>query len=352
VLAASCGAETAQSLGSAAGTFGEGEVTSLILKVTRPGGKRLYALTGHGEPEVTDLSTASGLGGVAAVLKDDNVEVLPLFLATMAAVPDDAAGVILAGPVKPIIPHEQDALRAYLARGGRLLAMIDPGTDPGLGALLADYRLVLDDDMIVDQEEIAFLGARLGLDPIVEEFPPHPITTGFRQRIRLSQARSVTIKIERGLPGVVTQPVARTRESAWGETRWKDMMATGRVAQDAADAAGPLLVAATAVAKITGDDQTEADAPARETRIVLTGDADWVANGNLGAFFNREFLLNAVHWLMGSEDLIVGPPKTLRASRLDLTTADRRNLFRFGVLLLPEVLLIGGIVAWLRRKSL
>jgi hypothetical protein len=35
-----------------------------------------------------------------------------------------------------------------------------------------------------------------------------------------------------------------------------------------------------------------------------------------------------------------------------MTTADQRNLFRFGVLLLPELLLIGGIVAWLRRKSL
>ena len=352
ILAASCGAETAQTGGSSAGTFGEGEVTSLILKVTRPGGKRLYALTGHGEPEVSDVTSAAGLGGVAAVLKDDNVEVRPLFLATAAAVPDDAAGVILAGPVKPLIPHEQDALRAYLARGGRLFAMINPGTDPGLDALLADYRLVLNDDMIVDQEEIAFLGARLGLDPLVEDFPPHPITRGFKQRIRLSQARSITIKVEGGLPGVVTQPVARTRESAWGETGWRDMMKTGRVAKDASDAAGPLPVVATASAKIAGEGDAPVDAPAREGRIVLAGDADWVANGNLGAFFNREFLVNAVHWLMGSEDLIVGPPKTLRASRLDLTTADQRNLFRFGVLLLPEVLLIGGIVSWLRRKSL
>jgi hypothetical protein len=94
------------------------------------------------------------------------------------------------------------------------------------------------------------------------------------------------------------------------------------------------------------------DQEQREARIILIGDADWVANGNLGAFFNRELLVNALHWLTGSEDLIVGAPKRLRASRLDMTTADQRNLFRFGVLLLPEALLIGGIVVWLRRKSL
>ncbi len=352
VLAARCGHEQAQSDGGAAGVLGEGEVTTLILKVARPGGKRLYAVTGHGEPEASDVETAAGLGGVAAALKDDNVEIRPLFLAAAPGVPDDAAAVILAGPVKPLIDHEIGALRAYLAKGGRLIAMINPGTDPGLAPLLADYRLGLGDDMIVDQQEIAFLGARLGLDPIVEEFPPHVITRGFKQRILLSQARSMTIKADGGLPGVVTQPLARTRESAWGERRFKEMLATGRVAMADDDAPGPLLVAATATAKIAGDGTPPTGTVPREARIVLVGDSDWVANGNLGAFFNREFLVNALHWLMGSEELIVGPQKTLRASRLDMTQSDQRNLFRFGVLLLPEVLLIGGLVAWLRRRSL
>lgn len=352
VLAARCGDERAQSRGNAASAFDEGEVTSLILKVARPSGKRLYAMTGHGEPEVSDRQTAEGLGAVAAALKDDNIEIVPLFLAAAPRVPADAAAVILAGPVKELIPHELDALRTYLGEGGRLLALIDPGPDVGLARLLADYRLALGDTMIVDREEIAFLGSRLGLDPLVEDFPPHPITKGFTQRVRFSQARSIALAVDGGLPGVVAQPLARTHESAWGERRWKEMLSTGRVAKDADDEAGPLLVAATATAKIAGSGTPPSDAPPRESRLVLVGDADWVRNGNLGAFFNRELLVNVVHWLTGSEDLIVGPAKTLRASRLDMTTADQRNLFRFGVLLLPEVLLIGGIVAWLRRKSL
>ena len=352
VLAARCGAERAQSHGSAASAFDEGEVTSLILKVARPAAHRLYALTGHGEPQVSDLQTAEGLGAFAGALKDDNIEIQPLFLAAAPRVPDDAAAVILAGPVKDLIPHELDALRTYLGGGGRLLALIDPGPDLGLAPLLADYRLALADTMIVDREEIAFLGARLGLDPIVEDFPPHPTTKGFKQRIRLSQTRSISLSVEGGLPGVVAAPLARTRESAWGERRWKEMLATGRVAKDADDEPGPSLVAASATVKIAGDRTNPSDAPPREARLVLVGDADWVKNGNLGAFFNRELLVNLVHWITGSEDLIVGPAKTLRASRLDMTTADQRNLFRLGVLLLPEVLLIGGIVAWLRRRSL
>ena len=344
-LAARSGTEKAQITADASGGFGEGEITSLVLKVSRPGGKRIYAITGHGEPELTDVETRAGFGGVAMMLKDDGITVLPLLLATEPKVPDDAAAVILAGPIKPLLPHELDALRAYLAQGGRLLVMINPGDDAGLSALLADYRLALDDDLIVDQEEVAFLGARLGLDPLVEEFPPHPITQGFNQRVILSQARSVTIRVEGGIAGVVAQPLAKTHESAWGESGWRDMMATGRVTRGDDDKAGPLLVAATAITKIASDD-------GKESRLVLVGDSDWTANGNIGAFFNRELLANVLHWLTGSEDLIVGPAKTLRASRLDMTMADQRNLFRFGVLLLPEVLLIGGVVAWLRRKAL
>lgn len=350
-LAARAGEDKALTTGDASGTIDESALTSLIVKVARPGGVRLYALTGAGEAEPTDLESPAGLGRLAASLRDDNVEIRPLLLATAPAIPDDASGVIVAGPTKPLLPHEVDALRRYLAGGGRLLVLIDPGRDPGLGPLLADYRLALEDDMIVDREEIAFLGARLGVDPLIEDFPPHAITKGFKQRVLLAQARSISIRSEGGLPGVVAQPVARTRDTAWGESGWQAMFATGRVSKDDADREGPLVVAAAATAPIAGEEEA-GEGSTRQARILLVGDADWVSNANLGNFFNREFLINALHWLAGSEDLIVGPPKGLRASRLDMTVADQRNLFRFGVLLLPEVLLIGGLVAWLRRKAL
>jgi ABC-type uncharacterized transport system involved in gliding motility auxiliary subunit len=344
-LAAKSGTETAQTSGGVSGAIEEGDVTSLLLKVTRPGGKRVYVLTGHGEPALEDATDAEGWAGAARAIGEDNIETRPLLLATAAAVPDDAGAVILAGPKKALLPHELDALRSYLAKGGRLLLLLDPGEGAELAPLLADYRLTADDTMIVDQQEIPFLGARLGLDPLIEDFPPHPITRAFKERIVLSQARSLTIGSEGGVAGVVTQPLARTRPESWGETAWRDALKTGRVAQDNADRPGPLAVAATATVKIASDE-------GKEARLAVFGDSDWTVNGNVGAFFNRDLFVDVVRWLLGSEDLIVGPPKQMRSSRLDMTVADQRNLFRFGVLLLPEVLLIGGLLAWRRRKSL
>jgi len=192
--------------------------------------------------------------------------------------------------------------------------------------------------MIVDEQQSPIFGARLGIDPVVEDFPPHPITRSFKERIVLLGARSVDARQEGGLEGASAQVVARTNESSWAETGYKDMLATNQVAKDAADRNGPISVAVAATAG--------------KARLLVMGDADLAGNENLSAFFNREFLLNAVQWLVGDEQLIAERPKGLRPSRLDMTQEDFSTLFRLGVLLLPEGLLILGLGVWWRRRSL
>jgi len=50
--------------------------------------------------------------------------------------------------------------------------------------------------------------------------------------------------------------------------------------------------------------------------------------------------------------MIAERPRGLRPSRLDMTEADYRTLFRLGVLLVPEALLILGLGIWWRRHTL
>jgi ABC-type uncharacterized transport system involved in gliding motility auxiliary subunit len=340
VLVARVGPTTAQTAGDPNAGITEGAVTNLLLKVTRPGPKVIYVLSGHGEPALEDRQSAGGLAGLGEALQAENFEVRPLLLSTAPKVPDDAALVLVAGPKKQLLPHEVDELRAYLSRGGRVLLMLDPGIEAGLGPMLADYRVLVGDDMIVDQEEVPFFGARLGVDPLVEDFPPHPITKDFKERVVLLQARSVDAGEIGGDPGVGAQVIARTRPASWAEKDYVAMLSTGRVSKDAADREGPIPVA---VAAGAGDDGA---------RLVVVGDSDLATNENLGAFFNREFLLNAAQWLTGNEELIAERPRGLRPSRIDMTEGDFANLFRLGVLLLPEALLIVGLGVWWRRRSL
>lgn len=340
ILVARCG-ESKSSLSLAdVGAQSEGAIAAAILKVSRGSPGIVYALSGHGEPPVADLETPEGLGGLARALQADNVAMRPLLLSTADDVPSDAAMVLVAGPVKPLIEHETQALRRYLEKGGRLMLLLDPGTGGGLEALLADARVTAGDDMIVDQTEIPFLGARLGLDPIVEDFPAHPITRRFKERILLAQARSMNVRDTGGLPGASATVVARTRDTSWAESGWREALRTGRVSRDAADVQGPIPVG---VAVTFGAGSA--------ARVFAMGDAQWIENANLGAYFNQEFALNVVHWLTGTEDLIAEPPRGMKPSRLDMTESEYTALSRFSMLLLPEALLIIGIAIWRARRA-
>lgn len=340
VLVARSDRATIQSAGDGAGGFSEGEVARLVLKAARSETPVAYIVGGHGEGSPDDANSPEGLGVLARSLAESNFAVRPLLLSTVADVPADATVLVIAGPRKPFLPHEMDVLRAYLGRDGRALLLLDPGSEAALEPVLADYRIVAGDDLIVDREEIPFLGARLGLDVIVDDFPEHSVTRGFRERILVSQARSMGVSETGGLPGVQVGVIARTGPSAWAEHSWREALRTGRVARDPDDGGGPVSVSV-AVTTAGGG-----------TRIVAVGDSDLARNAFAGRYFNAEFLTNAVLWLAGSEDLITEPPRRLRASRLEMTEGDFRTLFRFAVLLMPEVLLIFGLAVWWKRRSL
>jgi hypothetical protein len=329
----------------------EGAVIDLVLKVERPGTRVVYVLTGHGEGGVDDAGSPDGLGLFAAALGDASFEVRPLLLSALPAVPPDAAAVVVGGPVKPLSDHEIEALGAWVRRGGRVLAMLDPATDSGLDDLLAAYRIEVRDDLVVDRTRSPFTSPRPGLVPIIEDFPPHPSTRGFRERIALDRARSIDVRSSGRLPGVEieAEAVARTGERAWAKTDYAPMLRSGRVRRDAEDRPGPIAVAAAARAPVPVE--TEA-AASPESRWVVIGDSQLARNAGIGAYFNREFLVNTMEWLVGSEERVGLGPRTLRPSRLSMSRADYRNLFRFSVLLVPEVLMILGLSVWWWRRSL
>ncbi|HSU90222.1 MAG TPA: hypothetical protein VLI44_02155, partial [Sporolactobacillaceae bacterium] len=67
--------------------------------------------------------------------------------------------------------------------------------------------------------------------------------------------------------------------------------------------------------------------------------------------FNRDFFINSADWLTGEENSISIRPRSIRASRFRLTTDQFSIVFAFAVLLLPELLLIAGIVVWWERRN-
>ena len=59
----------------------------------------------------------------------------------------------------------------------------------------------------------------------------------------------------------------------------------------------------------------------------------------------------AADWLAGEENQISIRPRTMRASRFRLTVDQFAVVFALSVLMLPELLLIVGIVVWWERRN-
>jgi ABC-type uncharacterized transport system involved in gliding motility auxiliary subunit len=187
--------------------------------------------------------------------------------------------------------------------------------------------------------EVNPIGRLFGIGPevpIVQEYTSHPITrdlTGISTLFPLT--RSVT-PAKTPPSGVSVQPLARTSPDSWGETDRASLQA-GQVKPDPADPRGPLAVAVVA----TKD----------KARLVVYGTSNLAANQFLNLQGNRDFFLNTVSWLAEEEDLISIRPKETRQAPVFLTALQAQAVFLIPVVVLPGLILLGGVVTLVRRRA-
>ena len=323
----------------------EEEITNAIIKVSKKETKVIYYLDGHGEPDIEDSEGEEGFNVVREALENESYQVEKILLGAKQKVPEDSAVLLVAGPEKELLPAELSMIRDYLNGGGRAIFLLEPRSTPGLDVFLAEWGVVVGDDVVVDQVIRLFYGASLGIDPIVEDYGFHEITTDFQERTIFPLVRSVGPAD--ALPeGLTVTTIASTSSESWAEGDIDRLFGSSEAEKDDRDKEGPISVALV----VEGQGAAEGEEEAAGTRFVVFGDAEFVNNRWIGSYFNVDLFLNTVSWLVGEEELISIRPKTKRPSRTHLT-ADQTNLiFYLSVLIIPELLMGCGIVVWWRRR--
>ena len=137
-------------------------------------------------------------------------------------------------------------------------------------------------------------------------------------------------------PGPGVQSLVKTSAQSWAETD-RDAFRQGRVEPDARDIRGPVSVAAVA----TRD----------KARIVVYGTSNIGANQFVNLQANRDFLLNTVSWLAEQEDQIAIRPRESKSTPVFLTAQQGWLVFLLPVVVLPAVVLAGGVIAAVRRRA-
>ena len=329
----------------------EETVTNGIIRVTRPGKKVVYFTEGFGEAGIQDPQDPKGFAGVKLSLEQENYEVKPLLLPSAEQIPDDASVVVLAGPTRPLTDAAIAALKAYLERGGRLLALIGPRTsDERLGPFLAGWGVKLGSNIVIDREVRLFAGPRLGVVPLSRSYGTHPITQGFRDFTIYPQTRSVEPATE-GTKGLQAVTLVRTSESSWAEGDVDAVFAQGVAQLDEGDGKGPVSIAVAVTAKLKEMGRTPPEG-VTEARLVVFGTPLFIDNQQLAQSpLNGDLFLNAVGWLVGQEELVSIRSRSVRASRADLTPSQAARLFYLSVFIIPQLLIALGIWVWWRRRA-
>ena len=110
--------------------------------------------------------------------------------------------------------------------------------------------------------------------------------------------------------------------------------------------AGPLDIGVVLTrTKTTGDAEDTT-----EQRVIVIGDGDFLSNTYLGNVGNLGLGLNMTHWLSHDESLIDIHIKSAPDSSLVLGKISQAVIGLGFLLGLPAVLLITGLVIWIRRR--
>jgi ABC-type uncharacterized transport system involved in gliding motility auxiliary subunit len=329
----------------------EEALTNGLVKLTRSVSKTVCFTSGEGEPDTNEATDPNGFGAFRTALQGESYDVKAVNLVTENSVPNDCTVLVVAGPTRPLVPHAIDAITQYLKNGGRALVMLRPPRpdqsidETALVNMVKQWGVVAGSNVVVDQVVRLFAGPALGLDPLVKTYNPHPITTNFDKQTVFPMVR--TVDPMTGLPpGLSVTALALTSDTSWAETDLEGIFKRQTAAFTPKDRKGPVPVADAVSAQLALLKYGQGEA-----RLVVFGDTEFANNQNLGNFFNRDFIMNSVDWLAGESNSITIRPRSLRASRFNLTTAEFYDVFVLSVLLLPEMLLIIGIAVWWERRN-
>ena len=334
----------------------ENAISNALRKVLKKERQKVYFLAGHGERDLAD-SKPGGFQVAKTALDNEGYEVESLNLLSRGAVPTDAAVVIVAGPKKPLLSTEVQALKDFLAKGGRLFIMLEAFEDGGLQGFLAGYGVGLDNGLILDVNQVSQSLGLSAVMPLVSQYGPSKITQDFKNLVTIyPMVRPLILRKDH--PDVTLVPLATTMPSSY-EKLGKEWIKDEKAAFDAkTDKKGPFTVGAQAEIKLTpakaeparkGEPQPAAPEGSK-TFLVVFGAADFAANSFFNLFGNGDLFLNTTNFLAQAMEQITvrGAGK---AQLLTLKSGQVWTLFLVCLAGVPLVMLAAGIWAYRRRRA-
>ena len=174
--------------------------------------------------------------------------------------------------------------------------------------------------------------AKLGT-PVAREFDDRAV-------LFFPEAKSLSYTAEKDAKATYTV-VAESSDKSWGETD-KERAELN----EGTDKKGPLTVGLLI-------EKTQEGGQKGETKIAIFSDASFAQNQFVNwSPWNFRLFSNSIAWLTEQENLIHLPPKSTQSDTMMLSSTQLNSILLLGVIGLPLIVLITGVVVWMRRKKL
>ena len=240
---------------------------------------------------------------------------------------------VIASPRVKFLAGEVKQIEQYLARGGNLLWLIEPGPLQGLERVAESLGVEVQRGTLVDPASMSLTGSAANFI-VVSHFGAHPAVQGFDLMTLFPEAAALSVQPPKGWE---QQVIIDSAASAWLETG----AAAGTPHFDPGqDVRGPLNIAVSLTRK----------REEREQRVAVIGDGDFLSNTYLGNGGNLELGMNLVNWLSSDDAYINVPARTAPDVNLTLSRTAQIGIVLGFLVLLPLGLLVSGVVIWWRRR--
>ncbi|MFH1071367.1 MAG: Gldg family protein [Candidatus Glassbacteria bacterium] len=348
----------------------EEQVTNALIKVMSNERKVVYFLEGHQEADLGDGSP-EGYLMVSTAIREQSYDTERLNVMETGGVPKDCKMLIIPSPKKPILTEELSLIDDYLAKGGRIMVLLDPEYKPGLEDWLLSWGVRVGDDIVVDNSTAGVRKGAGPTEPLLYSYDKeHPITRELKSTFStMPTVRSVRLE-DNPPPDLELTVLARTSDNSWGETD-RDGITVKTPTFDPKDLSGPVPVAVSVLKKLTeskpGVEEIYSgpggQMPSTEelkkirleksqvrAELVVFGDSQFASNSYLRYGGNWDFFMNTANWLIGDERLIEIRPKNPEDQTIYITGLQSNRMAMVLQIVLPAVVLvIGGWVMLMRR---
>lgn len=342
----------------------EYEITSRIRKITLDKLPVVGILSGYGSSTAEDIRTAYNILSSQYVVKAVSAD-------TNSLTTDKVDALLIIGPEEDLPEEALNAIDSYVMSGGKTGFFIDKTRinlktlgveeiNTNIDSLMMSYGVKVNNDLVGDRQA-GFISVRQqkGFFSISNQikYPFLPQVTNLSKKSNITQrldavnfyfTSSLDTSFAEG-KNIDLEIIARTSENSFTQSKNYYIMAD-RDINDYKYSMSKIPLAAL----MTGSFTSFADSTRTgiDTRIAVTGDAEFFQDGKFNSENDMNLFLNIVDWLTADDSLISIRSKSIAVRPLkELSEGKKSTVKWLNIISIPFLIILLGLIKWRKNRT-